>query len=120
MAVEIPLSKKDAGGVDLAAARSTRDVRAVQQPPRGSFVFFGFGAWIADVCAVCPRGQFRNILQRSISMSDTKDKIKQGIDDAASKAKQATDKVVNKTKEAGRAAGEKVKEAGQYIRDKSK
>jgi hypothetical protein len=58
-------------------------------------------------------------LYRSFSMSDTKDKIKEGIDDAASKAKQATEKVVDKTKDAAHDAGEKVKEAGQYIKDKS-
>lgn len=53
-------------------------------------------------------------------MSDTKDKIKAGIDDAAERAKQATGKVVDKTKEAAHTAGEKVNEVGQYIKDKSK
>jgi hypothetical protein len=55
-----------------------------------------------------------------LSMSDTRDKIKEGIDNAASKAKQTTDKAVDKTKEAAQAAGQKVKEAGQYIKNKSK
>jgi hypothetical protein len=56
---------------------------------------------------------------RSFSMSDTKEKIKEGIDDAASKAKKATEAVVDKTKDAAHAAGEKVKEAGKYIKYKS-
>jgi hypothetical protein len=70
------------------------------------------------VCGTC-ESDTDCFLCRSFRMSDTKDKVKAGIDDAADKAKRATGKVVDKTKEAAHTAGEKVKEAGQYIEDKS-
>ena len=49
-------------------------------------------------------------------MSDTKDKIKEGIDNAASKAKQATDKAVDKTKEAAQTVGKKSRRPGSTSR----
>jgi hypothetical protein len=50
-------------------------------------------------------------------MSDTKGKIKEGIDDAAHSAKKATDKVADKASETAKNVGEKVKDAGQKIKD---
>lgn len=53
-------------------------------------------------------------------MSDTKTKIKEGIDKAAEKTKEAADKAVDKTKDAARTVGETVRKVGQDIKDKSK
>ena len=50
-------------------------------------------------------------------MSDTKDKIKDGIDRSADKAKEVTEDVADSTKEAAHDVGEKVKETGQKIKD---
>ena len=49
-------------------------------------------------------------------MADTKDKIKEGIDDAAHKAKEATDKAAHKVSETAHNVGEKVKETGEKIK----
>ncbi len=52
-----------------------------------------------------------------MTMSDTKDKIKDGIDKIAQGAKNATEKVAEKASEAAQNVGEKVKEAGEKIKD---
>jgi hypothetical protein len=65
-------------------------------------------------------GDTRTFDTGAFSMSDTKTKIKEGIDNAADKAKQATDKAVEKTKNAAQTVGEKVKEVGQNIKDRGK
>jgi hypothetical protein len=51
------------------------------------------------------------------AMADTKDKIKQKIDQGAEKAKEWTDKGVDKTKQGTKKVGEKVKQAGEKIRE---
>ena len=53
-------------------------------------------------------------------MSDTKDKIKAGIDKAADKTKAVAGKAVDKTKDAARSAGDAMKKAGQKLKDAGK
>jgi len=53
-------------------------------------------------------------------MSDTKEKIKDSIDDDAVGAKDAAEKAVDKTKEVARDAGRKVEGAGEKIKDMGK
>ncbi len=53
-------------------------------------------------------------------MSDTKGKIKDGIDKAADKAKDVAGKAVDKTKEAAKSTGEAVKKQGEKIKDAGK
>ena len=58
--------------------------------------------------------------QKETSMSDAKDKPKDGIDDAAHEAKKATDHVAESVKDAAYETGKKVKEVGQDIKDAGK
>ena len=49
-------------------------------------------------------------------MSDTKDKIKDGIDDAAHKAKQTTEKVADKAKDAAYESGRRSRKPVRKLR----
>jgi len=53
-------------------------------------------------------------------MPDTKEKIRDSIDDAASGLKHAGEKVVDKTKDVAREAGKKVEDAGDKIKNMGK
>jgi hypothetical protein len=53
-------------------------------------------------------------------VSDFKDKVKEGIDDAARAAKQATDEAAQKAKDAAYEAGKKVEQAGKDLKDAGK
>jgi hypothetical protein len=57
-------------------------------------------------------------LFKEITMADTRDKVKDKIDEAAAKAKEATDQASDKAQDTARAAGDKIKETGQKIKDK--
>jgi hypothetical protein len=50
-------------------------------------------------------------------MADTKDKIKEGIDNAADKAKEATETASDKTQDAIHGVGQDVERAGEKIKD---
>ena len=53
-------------------------------------------------------------------MSDIKNKVKEGIDDAAAKTKSVAGKAIDKTKDAVRAGGDAVKEAGNKMKNAGK
>ena len=53
-------------------------------------------------------------------MADTKDKVKQGIDNTADAAKKATDKVNEKVKEGAQKTGDAMQNAGKKIKKASK
>jgi hypothetical protein len=57
---------------------------------------------------------------RSLLMADTKDKVKDAIDNTADAAKKATDKVSDKVKEGAQKTGEAVENAGKKIKKTGK
>jgi ElaB/YqjD/DUF883 family membrane-anchored ribosome-binding protein len=59
-----------------------------------------FGTWIASVNHVA-QIQLHHILYGTTSMSDAKDRIKDGIDDASAKAKKATERAAERVKGIG-------------------
>jgi hypothetical protein len=63
--------------------------------------------------------QLQTPFRRSI-MAETKDKVKDKIDEAAEAAKNATDKVSDKAKEAAQKTGQAVQNAGKKIKDAGK
>jgi hypothetical protein len=83
-------------------------------------IIIAFGTLIADLNSdMWPPTDDAGVSLQELFMSDTKDKVKESIDNAADKAKKATETVVDKTKDAAHTVGEKVKEAGQAIKDKT-
>jgi hypothetical protein len=83
-------------------------------------IIFAFGTLFACLNSdMWPPTDDAGVSLQELFMSDTKDKVKESIDNAADKAKKATETVVDKTKDAAHRVGEKVKEAGQAIKDKT-
>ena len=55
--------------------------------------------------------------ERSLTLSDLKDKAKEKIDDAAEAAKKATDQAADKAKDLTHKAGKKLEEGGKRLQD---
>jgi len=59
------------------------------------------------------------VYQRSLLMSDAKERVKDGVDKAASKTKEVAGKAVDKSKGFVKDAGNKIKQAGQKVKEQA-